>query len=100
MTEHNGGLDYLPETALSRSDLSGLERFVPPGFRNLENPQSDLPRIAKDKKAMQAIEASVQEVPTTHSIHLGDARRIQNLTAESIHLVLTSPPYWTLNAPR
>ena len=25
MTEHNGGLDYLPETALSRSDLSGLE---------------------------------------------------------------------------
>ena len=71
MNEQSGGLDYLAETALSRSDLPGLERFVPPGLRDLENPQSALPRIAKDKNAIQAIEASIQEVPTTHSLHFG-----------------------------
>jgi site-specific DNA-methyltransferase (adenine-specific) len=34
--------------------------------------------------------------PTTITIHLGDARELDWLPSESIHLVLTSPPYWTL----
>jgi modification methylase len=33
---------------------------------------------------------------TTHRLHLGDARDLRFLPAESIHLVVTSPPYWTL----
>lgn len=33
---------------------------------------------------------------TTHRIHLGDARDLSWLKAESIHLIVTSPPYWTL----
>jgi site-specific DNA-methyltransferase (adenine-specific) len=33
---------------------------------------------------------------TKHRIRLGDARDLSFLAAESIHLVVTSPPYWTL----
>lgn len=33
---------------------------------------------------------------TTHRLHLGDARDLSWLPAESVQLVVTSPPYWTL----
>ena len=33
---------------------------------------------------------------TTHRLHLGDARNLQWIPSESVHLVVTSPPYWTL----
>lgn len=35
---------------------------------------------------------------TVHRIHLGDARDLSWIPAESVHLVVTSPPYWTLKA--
>src|SRR5262244_1467944 len=34
--------------------------------------------------------------PIRISIHHGDARELDWLPSNSIHLVLTSPPYWTL----
>ena len=33
---------------------------------------------------------------TTHRLHLGDARDLSWLPDVSVHLVVTSPPYWTL----
>lgn len=33
---------------------------------------------------------------TVHQLHLGDARDLSWLPDESVHLVVTSPPYWTL----
>lgn len=48
---------------------------------------------------MAAIKAAVRQVPTSHRLLLGDARRAA-LPAESVHLVLTSPPYWTLKEYR
>lgn len=33
---------------------------------------------------------------TTHRLHLGDARDLSWLAEETVHLVVTSPPYWTL----
>jgi len=33
---------------------------------------------------------------TTHQLIQGDARSIPHVADESVHLVLTSPPYWTL----
>src|SRR5262249_57503030 len=33
---------------------------------------------------------------TTHTFRLGDARDLSWIADESIHLVVTSPPYWTL----
>lgn len=33
---------------------------------------------------------------TKHSLHLGDAREMSRIKSDSVHLVVTSPPYWTL----
>ncbi|HXH83636.1 MAG TPA: site-specific DNA-methyltransferase [Candidatus Tectomicrobia bacterium] len=33
---------------------------------------------------------------TQHRLHLGDARDLSWLANESVHLIVTSPPYWTL----
>ncbi|MGB9028557.1 MAG: DNA methyltransferase, partial [Acidobacteriaceae bacterium] len=33
---------------------------------------------------------------TTHRLRLGDARDLSWIPDESVHLVVTSPPYWTL----
>jgi modification methylase len=35
-------------------------------------------------------------LPTTHRLINGDARDLSFLEAESVHLVITSPPYWNL----
>ena len=79
--------------------LDALSVFVPGTFRNLGDPSRDLPRIAKAPQAMAAIESAVARIPTKHRLLLGDARRA-NLPDGSVHLVLTSPPYWTLKKYR
>lgn len=33
---------------------------------------------------------------TRHTVHLGDARDLSWIPSESVHLVVTSPPYWNL----
>ena len=38
----------------------------------------------------------MNEVPTVHRLVMGDARDLSFIPNESIHLVITSPPYWTL----
>jgi DNA modification methylase len=39
---------------------------------------------------------TIQAARSTHILRQGDARRLEWLADESIHLVVTSPPYWTL----
>lgn len=76
--------------AVSIADL------LPPELRSLADPQRDLPRIAKDTRAIRQIEAALPQVPTVHDLHHGDARHIDFIPPGSVHLVVTSPPYWTL----
>lgn len=73
-----------------------LEVFVPSSLRSLGNPQTDIPRIARDAKLSSVVEAAVLRIPTSHTVHNSDARRMVFLEPESVHLVVTSPPYWTL----
>jgi modification methylase len=79
------------------TDLLG--RFLPDELRSLSDPQTDLPRIAKDRRLTALIESAVREIPTEHDLRLGDARSFA-VPPESVHLVLTSPPYWTLKEYR
>ncbi len=39
---------------------------------------------------------TIDEIPTVHRLVQGDARDLSFIPDESIHLVVTSPPYWTL----
>jgi site-specific DNA-methyltransferase (adenine-specific) len=40
--------------------------------------------------------ATLLDVPAVHTLHAGDARHLDWVPDSSIHLVVTSPPYWTL----
>ena len=58
-----------------------------------------IPAIARDAEATAGIERLLKEVPTTHRLLLGDSRQaVAGLPEESVHLAITSPPYWTLKA--
>ncbi|MGI8782915.1 MAG: DNA-methyltransferase [Acidobacteriota bacterium] len=85
---------------LRHNDVSDLAAFVPNEVGTIVNHQTDIPRIAKDPQLTRLIEASLGRVPTTHDLYLGDSREIPLLQPESVHLVLTSPPYWTLKRYR
>ncbi|MCY4060847.1 MAG: site-specific DNA-methyltransferase [Chloroflexi bacterium] len=82
--------------AQNHSLTDDLGLYVPTALRRLEHPQTDLPRIAKDAQLTRAIEQAVQTIPTNHMIWLGDARRAGAIEDNSVHLVVTSPPYWIL----
>lgn len=59
---------------------------------------SSEPTIAAKMEAKQLAFALNPEIlRTTHRLYLGDAREMPHLSQdESVHLVVTSPPYWTL----
>ena len=87
-------------TANSRS-RDPFDGFVPPSIaRMLENPQTALPQIARDPKLCRQIDERLSEVSTAHDLYCGDSREMTFLAPESIHLVVTSPPYWTLKQYR
>lgn len=77
-----------------------LSQFVPAEILTLKDPQTDIPRIAKDKHLAKLIADAIQKIPTKHSLNLGDARDMDRLAEGSVHLVVTSPPYWTLKEYR
>jgi DNA modification methylase len=59
-------------------------------------PQTAIPKLAKDATAVREIEGLLKKIPTSHQLCLGDAREMATLNDESVHLAVTSPPYWTL----
>jgi len=67
-------------------------------LENLTTHQADLliPKLVKDPTALAEIERRVRSVPTHHRLVLGDARDLHEIPDSSIHLVVTSPPYWIL----
>lgn len=73
--------------------------YLPADLPPLDDPQTALPAIAKNRRTTDAIDEAVKRIPTRQGIIAGDARTI-DLDPESVHLVLTSPPYWTLKEYR
>lgn len=39
---------------------------------------------------------TVEDIPTVHRLIQGDARDLSFIADESVHLAVTSPPYWNL----
>jgi len=66
-------------------------------------PETLADNTAEGLAALMAAHAHYRQVPwpppfdaTTHRLRLGDARDLRHIPDSSIHLVVTSPPYWTL----
>jgi len=82
------GAIMIPELDLSSFLRDSLQ------FDTLE--QTEIPRLARNPAAMNLLEQVLLRIPTSHYLVHGDARQMCSLLPDSAHLVLTSPPYWTL----
>jgi modification methylase len=89
--------------AIPRLDLPGhvdLGKFVPEELRRLGDLQGAIPEVAKNEHLLKLIEQAVREIPTKHVLVHGDARTMSREKVGRAHLILTSPPYWTLKKYR
>lgn len=84
MAVTEGLRDRIPSTCRELLELSDKEL------------KSELPALARDKGRMAEIERTVQSIPTDHEVHLADAREMGMVDDESVHLVVTSPPYFNI----
>ena len=77
---------------------SALADIVPARFRELDDPQRDVPRIAKDELATAWITDAVASLPTEHSLFQADATDsdLWRSAVGEVDLIVTSPPYWNL----
>jgi modification methylase len=88
--------DRMPKPVEALTELFDPVEYLPDGIGEIEDHQTALPRIAKDRSLISAIEEKLEQIPTRHDLYHADARKIDFLEPESVHLVVTSPPYWTL----
>ena len=89
--------DFAMGNAVMRLETTGdLSAFLPEELGDLGDLQKAIPRIAKDARLTAIIDHGLPNIPSTHELRLGDARDMPGIAPDSVHLVLTSPPYWTL----
>jgi DNA modification methylase len=81
-------------------DIEEAAVYVRATVGNIADPRRDLPRIARDPKSADLLDQTVRQLPSTHRLVLGDAREMAAIQDQSVHLVVTSPPYWTLKEYR
>ncbi len=77
-------------THLSREDLKWLLQ------RLADRPEREVVMIAKDPTLCSRVEEIVSKIPTWHKLYLGDARNLNMIKDKTVHLIVTSPPYWTI----
>jgi len=78
-----------------------LQAFIPKEIGDISaDHQRALPRIARDRRLTGLIDEALRRIPTRHHLYLRDARQMDFVESESVHLILCSPPYWTLKQYR
>lgn len=89
-----------------------LEEYIPEKCQQLLNRdntelRSAIPELARDWERMMEIESVLQEIPSNHQFCCGDSRDLGSVGMkpagdgaqvpdESVHLVVTSPPYFDI----
>ena len=87
---------HSPQGSLFSEGYSGKK-----SIRNVRLPAED--NTPEGLQALLAANRQFREVAwpapfdkTRHQLHLGDARELSWIPDRSVHLVVTSPPYWTI----
>lgn len=83
-------------TFLHASKEDVLHSYAPNWMAKIKPDQSAIPELAKNSQLLSEIDRLLPTLPTHHQFHKGDARELDWIKDESVHLILTSPPYWTL----
>ncbi len=87
---------HIMQASSQRAGPQSDEHVVLAQYAETGNLDYIIPQLARDRQAIASIESVVRRLPTIHDLVLGNARTASALAEESIHLVVTSPPYWTL----
>src|SRR6266704_4747952 len=56
----------------------------------------EIPSMARDEAATRDLFEKQALLPTSHKLVGGDSRKMSEVEDNSVHLVVTSPPYWVL----
>src|SRR5271166_6583913 len=91
----------MESTVLPDLEWGALSRFVPDEIKATfgADIQSAFPALAKNTEQMDLIENAIHQIPTEHRFVRQDSTQFR-MPPNSVHLVLTSPPYWTLKQYR
>lgn len=85
---------YLTEWSISDLDIEEID------IESLEHSDDNTPEGLQALMRLNSVyRVRPWPVPfdrTTHHFHVGDARDLSWIASESVHLVVTSPPYWNL----
>lgn len=76
--------EHIPESCGDLLDLSDNEL------------KSEIPALARDKGRMGEVEQAVKSLPSHHELYQRDARDLSFIDDESVHLVVSSPPYFDI----
>ena len=79
--------------------MQDLSRYLPKAVRTEANLDRLIPTLAKSG-SINAIEMAAKKIPTKHVLHLGDSTQLEFSDPGTVHLAVTSPPYWTLKRYR
>jgi len=73
-----------------------LKEFAWTELLSIDNSQYAIPYIAKNKNIISKIDALLPQLPTQHKFYNENSTDFRKLNDRSVHLIVTSPPYWTL----
>ena len=65
-------------------------------YSTVDNEPGSVARLQQVADFFKTSRWPAEYAKTTHALHPGDARNLSWLPDKSVHLVVTSPPYWTL----
>jgi DNA modification methylase len=83
-------------TSVQETLAEVVERHLP-GIRTSDAfLKTWIPSASRDQITIAKIHAAVHELPTRHTLVHDDARSLDMISENSVHLIVTSPPYWTL----
>lgn len=84
------------QSALFSSDAPKRAKLRSPALGAEDNTPEGLKALLRANRYYREAPWPEPYNQTTHRLHLGDARDLSWLSDRSVHLVVTSPPYWTL----
>jgi DNA modification methylase len=65
-------------------------------YETVDNERGSVAKLQQVADFFKTSRWPQEYVKTTHELHPGDARDLSWLPDKSVHLIVTSPPYWTL----
>jgi DNA modification methylase len=77
-----------------------IDNHLPAELSRISKLDTAIPKIAKDEKLLAIINQTLRSLPTQHDFYRADSCTASFVQPNSVHLVLTSPPYWTLKRYR